>query len=57
MLKHKLNKKTRKQGENRIEIKKRKENGLEHIPQNKKLFILILTVLLSQIYSQSNKND
>ena len=33
------------------------EKRLEHIPQNKSSFSLILTVLLNQIYSQPNKND
>ena len=41
ILKHKWNEKKR----------------LEHIPQNKKLFSLILTIPFNQIYSQPNKND
>ena len=34
---------------------KKKEKRLEHIPHNKKLFGLILTIPLSQIYSQQKK--
>jgi len=34
-----------------------KEKRLEHIPHNKKLFSLILTIPFNQIYSQPNKND
>ena len=34
---------------------KKKEKRLEHIPHNKKLFGLILTIPPSQIYSQPKK--
>ena len=34
---------------------KKKEKRLEHIPHNKKLLGLILTIPLSQIYSQQKK--
>ena len=34
-----------------------KKKRFEHIPQSKKILSLILTVPLSQIFSQSNKDD
>ena len=34
-----------------------KKESLELVPQKQKLFGLILTILLSQIYSQQNKID
>ena len=37
--------------------KKKKKKRFEHIPQSKKILSLILTVPLSQIFSQSNKDD
>ena len=36
---------------------KKKKKRFEHIPPSKKILSLILTVLLSQIFSQSNKDD
>ena len=35
----------------------KKDKRLEHILHNKKLFSLILTIPLNQIYSQPKKND
>ena len=54
MLTHKQNKETRFKARLKAKMK---EKRLEHIPQNKSSFSLILTIPLSQIYSQSNKNN
>ena len=46
---------TRKTRKTRIKTKKRKEKRLEYYTSKTKLLDLILTIPLSQIYSQSNK--
>ena len=54
MLTHKQNKETRFKARLKAKMK---EKRLEHIPQNKSSFSMMLTFSLSQIYSQPNKND
>ena len=54
MLIHKHSKEIRLKARLKVEMKEKRS---EHIPQNKNSFSLILTIPLSQIYSQPNKND